>query len=258
MKYSMELELLEKSVKNIFKKAEEQEKKISYKKRNEVVTSSDLFIETEIIKTIKAKFPDDKFHSEEFNRDTLLGDRTWIIDPIDGTSNYALNLDTFVVQIALYDKDKIVLSYIYMPRTNKTFYSIVGEGAYLDGNKTNVFSDLSQPNQLMSLVGLSHNTKKDKTFFMKLIDYTKEENIKIRVFGTIGYEMALMAQGAFVMLYTDVKNLWDVAPGLLLVKEAGACVFNESGNEYSLGDEHMFIFCNEEFAKTVLKSLGIK
>ncbi len=257
MKYSQELELLQQCVSKIFEQAEEQEREIGYKKRNEIVTSSDLFIEKEIIKTIKSKFPEDRFHSEEFNRDTLLGDRTWLIDPIDGTSNYAHNLDMFVVQIALYDKSEIVLSYIYKPRTKKTYYAITGEGAYLNEQKISVFSDLEQPNQLMSMVGLSHQKTKDKSYFLKLIDYTNRNGIKIRVLGTLGYEMAEMAAGAFVMLYTDVTNFWDVAPGLLLNKEAGATVLNESGNEYHLGDEHMFVFCDKVFGNEVLRELGL-
>lgn len=251
--YQAELELLEKNVPNIFTLTENQEKTVSYKQRNEVVTSSDLFIETEIINLIKSHFPNDKFHSEEFNRNTELSDRTWLIDPIDGTSNYVHKLDLFVVQIALFDKNEVVLSYIYVPRFNKTYKAIKNHGAFLNEKRINVISDIEQSNKLMSLVGLSHQTIRDKVIFKKMIEFSIENGVKIRVIGSLGFEMAAMAEGIFTMLYTDVTNLWDIAPGLLLVKEAGGIVVNNQGKPYKFGDQHMFIFSNNELKEKIIK-----
>jgi len=253
MKYTKELELLQRSVPAIFKLTELQQKEVSYKERDEVVTSSDLFIETELIRVIKKEFPNDNFHSEEFNKFTELKDRTWIIDPIDGTSNYVHHLDLFVNQIAFYDQGEIVLSYIYVPRANKVFHAIKGEGAYLNGKRTYVTSS-NKPNMLMSLVGISHNTGKDKHFFHQMLDYAYHENIKVRMLGTIGYELAAVAEGSFIVLYTDVTNFWDIAPGLLLVREAGGIVLNNEGDEYVMGDNHMFCYCDKEIKGRIIKS----
>lgn len=255
MNYKAELDLLQRIVPALFQETEAQERQISYKKRNEIVTSSDLYMEKEIIKAIQKEFPDNHFHSEEFHRDTELHDRTWLIDPIDGTSNYAHHLDMFVTQIALYDKNEIVLAYIHAPRVQKTYYAIKGEGAYLNGEKISVFKDEGQPNRLMSMVGLSHQTTKDKYLFRHFIDFAYQNDIKIRVLGTMGYEMAAMAEGSFAMLYTDVTNYWDIAPGILLVQEAGGIIINQYGKPYRLNDEHMIVCCDEALKKQIVSSL---
>ncbi len=255
MMYRKELELLQENIPLIFQKTEATEKQISYKSRNEIVTSSDLFIETEIIELIRQTFPNDHFHSEEFNRDTNLYDRTWLIDPIDGTSNYAHHLDLFVVQIALYDKGEVVLSYIYAPRVNKTYYAIKGFGAFMNDQPIKVYQDQGQKNRLMSMVGLSHQTTKDKYLFHHFIDFAYQNNIKIRILGTMGFEMAAMAEGSFMMLYTDVTNYWDIAPGILLVKEAGGIIINQFGEPYQMKDEHMIVCCDETLMREVTNSI---
>jgi len=256
MKYTKELELLQRSVPDIFKLTEMQEKEVSYKARNEIVTSSDLFIETELIRVIKKEFPNDHFHSEEFNKLTELKDRTWIIDPIDGTSNYVHHLDLFVNQIAFYDQGEIVLSYIYVPRSNKVFYAVKGEGTYL--NDKRIYTTHSKaPNMLMSLVGISHKTEKDKKLFYHMLDFAYKNSIKVRMLGTVGYELSAVAEGSFIILYTDVTNFWDIAPGLLLIREAGGIVLNNEGKEYVMGDDHMFCFCDESIKDRVVESLKV-
>ena len=253
--YSQELALIRNTVPDIYRRTETQVQAVSYKKQNEIVTSSDLFIETEIIKAIKASFPDDYFHSEEFNRDTLLKDRTWLIDPIDGTSNYVHHLDLYVVQIALFDKGEVVLSYIYAPKLGKIYHAVKGEGAYLNGKRIFAYAEGEEPNRLMSMVGLSHQTTKDKRMFMRMIDFSYRNRIKVRILGTLGLEMALMAEGSFVLLYTDVTNFWDIAPGLLLVKEAGGIIVNHEGKPYTMGESHMIVCCDEAMKEQVLSSL---
>lgn len=254
MKYLKELKLLQETVPSLFKLTELQQKEVSYKERNEIVTSSDLFIETELIKVIKNSFPNDHFHSEEFNKFTDLQDRTWIIDPIDGTSNYVHHLDLFVNQIAFYDKGEVVLSYIYVPRASKVFYAMKGEGAFLNGKRIYTASS-NQPNMLMSLVGISHKTEKDKSLFYDMLDFAYQNSIKIRMLGTLGYEMTAVAEGSFIVLYTDVTNFWDIAPGLLLVREAGGIVLNQEGRAYVMGDHHMFCFCDEQIKDKIIKIL---
>lgn len=254
MKYQKELELLQNTVAKLFEETEKETKEVSFKDMNEVVTSSDLYIEQELIKAIKNNFPEDHFHSEEFNKNTVIKDRTWIIDPIDGTSNYVNRLDLFVNQVAFYDKGEIVLSFINVPRAHKTFYAIKGEGAFLNGKKIHTTSSESK-NKLMSLVGISHQTNKSKEHFFDLIDYASLNNVKVRMLGSLGYELAATAEGSFVILYTDVTHFWDIAPGLLLIKEAGGIVVNEHAKQYVLGDRHMFCFCDEKMRNHVVYSL---
>jgi len=245
MNYKRELELLQSTIPNLFEKTEASVKEVSFKVRDEIVTSTDLYIEQELINSILKEFPNDHFYSEEFHKNSSLQNRTWLIDPIDGTSNYAHQLDMFVVQVALYDQGDFVLSYIYAPKVHKTYYAIQGYGAYLNNTRIHTIQDADSRNRLMSLVGITHQSDSDKSMFQKMIHFCLQNKIKIRMLGAMGFEMAHLAQGSFVLLYTDVKNPWDIGPGLLLVREAGGLVVNDQGKSYSIGDNHLFACAND-------------
>lgn len=253
MNYQKELDLLIKSVPLIYEQAKKIKKEISYKAGNEVVTTIDLFVESELIKKIKETFPLDTFLSEEFYQNEKLTNRTWVIDPIDGTSNFSVELDLFVIQVALYDQDAFVLSMIYNPTSNKMLYAVKGQGAFRNGVKYLVSDSKEKENLMLSMVGIT-TKHKDKSIYQKLIAHALVSNTKIRILGSIGLEMSLMSEGIFDIFYSSVTNLWDIAPGILLSKEAGALVFNEQGKPYQLGDKHLFVTKSER-SKAVL--LGV-
>ena len=73
--------------------------------------------------------------------------------------------------------------------------------------------------------------------------------------GSIGLELAITSEGIFTMFYTSVKNLWDLGPGVLLVREAGALLFNETGQPYQLGDTHLFVVKSENYKTMILKNI---
>ena len=249
MDYKKELVLLKTSIKDIFEKSNNFKTDIAYKGKEDIVTSTDLYVEKQIIKTIKEEFPNDYFHSEEFNSNTELKDRTWIIDPIDGTSNYAIDLDLFVLQIALYDQGDIVLAYIYAPKLNKTYYAVKNSGAFLNEENYNINNKKSS-NFMMSLVGLTHN-KNNNHYFNRLIDLAVDNKFKLRMLGSIGLELAFASEGIFNIFYTNVVNLWDIYPGILLLRESGAILLNEKGETYNLSDKNLFV-CKDLKAKKLL------
>ena len=254
MNYLKELNLLKNIVKPIYKDACKYAKETTFKGEQDIVTSTDLYIEKHLINKILETFPNDMFHSEEYHSRTDLKNRMWIIDPIDGTSNYAVNLDLFVVQIALYDQDDIALSFVYVPKFDKTYYAIKGHGAYLNDQRI-LLSDMNQPSNFMiSMVGLSHKNE-DKTIFKKIIDLSITHKYKLRMLGSIGLELSLASEGIFNLFYTNVTNLWDLCPGILLSREAGAILLNEKGLPYHLGDKHLFVCKNEQAKNVLLKNI---
>lgn len=245
MDYKKELALLKKVTKNIYKQTTKKAFVSNFKGEQDIVTSTDIFIEEALVKAIKDQFPNDHFHTEEFYHETNLKDRTWLIDPIDGTSNYAAHLDLFVVQIALYDKGDIVLSYVYMPSWDKTYYAIKGQGAYLNDKIYHVNDHQQSSSFMMTMVGLTQD-KDDQLYYNKLIHLAIEHKYKIRMLGSIGLEMVLASEGIYDFLYTNVTNYWDIFPGILLLKEAGATLYNEKGQSYQIGDTHMFSYKNAQ------------
>lgn len=254
MKYQIELNLLKTHVPRIYKEIDNSLKEVTFKSGDEIVTTTDLYIESELIKTIKSVFPNDTFLSEEFHKDGMLINRAWLIDPIDGTSNYAVNFDAYVVQVALYDEDDLALSFIYVPSNEKVYYAIKGEGAYLNDQRIHVLDNKKPSNKMMSMVGYT-NKNSDKTYYEKLLKFALKEQIKLRMLGSIGLELAITSEGIFTMFYTSVKNLWDLGPGVLLVREAGALLFNETGQPYQLGDTHLFVVKSENYKTMILKNI---
>ncbi len=251
MKYQKELDLLIQVTKQIYEDALLTIKETAFKGEQDIVTSTDLYIERQLIDSIKASFPNDFIHSEEYHNKTVLKDRMWLIDPIDGTSNYASNLGLYVVQIALYDKGDIVLSYIYAPMLNKTYYAIKDEGAYLNDQRYHVTDHHDPANFMISMVGLSHKTT-DKSYFKKIIDLSIEYKYKTRMLGSIGLELALTSEGIFNLFYTNVTNLWDICPGILLAREAGYIILNEKNEPYQLQDHNLFV-CKDLKTVEILK-----
>jgi myo-inositol-1(or 4)-monophosphatase len=255
--YQKELELLKEVVPRIYEDATKIKKEIAYKDGNEVVTTIDLYIEEKVIDAVLKAFPNDTFLSEEFHKDGILQNRTWLIDPIDGTSNFSVELDLFVIQIALYDQGDFVLSYIYHPRNKNTYVAIKNKGAYLNGERYHLKDIKCNRHVLMSLVGVTTKDK-EKSYYHKLIDYGMANQTKLRILGSIGLELSLASEGILNVFYSGVTNLWDIAPGLLLCREAGAHIFNEHGLDYKLNDNHLFVTDNEIRKNLIIDILQLK
>lgn len=254
LRYIKELNVLNESVRTVYQKAIENFKDVSFKEGDEIVTSTDLFIESNLIKAILKAFPNDTFLSEEFFKHGDLKDRTWIIDPIDGTSNYAVSLNMYVVQIALYDEGDLVLSYIYYPVEDKVYHAIKGEGSYVNGVKYHILDNHKPSNKLLSMVGYTNKHSK-KEIYRKLLDYAVLKQLKLRMLGSIGLELAIMSEGKFVCFYSNIKNLWDLAPGVLLNRESGAILLNERFEPYQIGDAHLFVFKSTMIEKEIFEAL---
>jgi len=244
MKYNEELSLLRNNVKEIYDLSRNKVISSNLKGEQDIVTSTDLFIEKELVKTIKAMFKDDFFLTEEYYNLAELRNRTWIIDPIDGTSNYASGLSEYVIQIALFDEGDIQLSYIYYPGQNQEYYAVKDFGAYLNEVRYKVNNRL-ETTFMISMVGITHKTK-DKYYYKKILDVAIENKYKMRMLGSIGLELALSSNGIFELFYSNVTNVWDLYPGILLLREAGAILLNEKGLTYQLGDKNLFVCKNDK------------
>lgn len=255
MFYEKELNCLKKHIKTIYKDARKVDFKSSFKGVQDIVTTTDLAIEKAIVQCVRASFPNDHFHTEEFYNDTELKDRTWVIDPIDGTSNYAAHMDLFVIQIALFDQGDIVLSYVYVPGFDKTYYALKGQGAYLNGVLYAVSDHLQSSNMMISMVGATLKNN-DKFYYHYLLKWAQSNQYKLRMLGSIGLEMCFTSEGIFDVYYSNVRNIWDIYPGLLLLREAGALICNELGEPYRLNiDSHMFVFKTKAVKNLFFKSL---
>ncbi|NLK12654.1 MAG: inositol monophosphatase family protein [Candidatus Phytoplasma sp.] len=249
--YIKELTDIHFSVQKALKTLKE-DKEILLKANEDLVTSSDLHIEKNIIEMIKTKYPADHILSEETYSDETLKNRTWIIDPIDGTSNYASSLGLYCIQVALYDQDDLVLSYLHLPDFNKTYHAIKNQGAFLNNQKIVCKKEENLSNALISFIGPYKKDAKQEPLTMTYLQKAADHNMKIRMLGSVGVELAFMAEGIFTAVYTTAKNIWDIAPGLLLIKEAGGYIAPNHGKPYQMG-QTLFAWQNKKQYLTFLE-----
>ena len=184
---------------------------VSKKGPKDFVTNSDLKAEKIIIEELKKGRPNYSFISEENgvenNKDT---NNTWIIDPIDGTVNFLHGIPHFAISIALRSKDEIVSGLIFDPIKNEMFYAEKDNGSYFNNHRVKVSKKNDINDCLFGTGGLFKN----------------DINLPYRISGSAALDLAYVASGRYDGYFQNKLNLWDVAAGIILIKEAGG-VINE-------------------------------
>jgi myo-inositol-1(or 4)-monophosphatase len=220
-------------IKNSVGKIEE----ISHKGRDNIVTDVDKKAETMIIKDILAAFPDHSILSEESEPRSGLAPYTWIVDPLDGTTNFAHAFPFFCVSIALEKSGRIVLGVVYDPIREELFFAEKGRGAYLNGKKIHV-SKVKKLTDSFLATGFSYGIKrKDRniSYFRKLLTRTQA----IRRAGSAALDLCYVACGRFDGFWEMDLHPWDSAAGTLIVEEAGGKVTRFDRSPYSPYDKNI-------------------
>ncbi len=207
------------------------------KAQHDFVTKVDRLAEEEIIKTIHAAFPKHGFLAEESGGE-LNNDYIWVIDPLDGTTNYIYGLPHFSVSIALWHKDKFEHAVVYDPLRKDLFSASYGKGAFLNGNPIQVST---RQNLQSSLLGtgfpfreLSHLTEYTQIFTVLL-----PQCAGIRRLGSAALDLAYIAAGRLDGFWEFGLYPWDIAAGVLLIKEAGGIITNFHGQENYLNHDNI-------------------
>ena len=209
-----------------------QKRNIEYKIHNERVTWCDKKAEQIIFKLLKKKFPKYAILSEESGRQDRDSEYTWIIDPLDGTTNFTIHHSMFAVSIALAYKNEIVLGVIYNPILDELYYASQGSGAF----KNNKRLKLSKINTLKkSLVTYCHgmgmtNTKKAYKVYERFHGISHH----CRHFGVTSLELSMLASGKTEAHLVPGAKLWDVAAGIIIVREAGGPVTDWQNKNWTI------------------------
>lgn len=222
------------------------------KSEYDIVTSVDYGIESYLIDRLKAEFPDDKIHSEEYNYETEITGRTWTIDPIDGTVNMANGLPIFGVQCALIENGAPVLGVIYLPTIKELYTAVKGCGAYLNGNQIRVSTN-DIAHSILSFGDFPHKRIEDATIEYKMIGKLSQKISRIRMFGAASVDFAFVAAGRTSGTVIFTKNKWDIVPGMIICKEAGAHIMSLKG-EYSFNDNVIIAVANKDLYNEIKES----
>ena len=182
----------------------------------DLVTNFDYAIEKFLIGKIKKKFPDFDIVSEEFNSDNKASQNCFIIDPIDGTINFAHKLPFWGIQVACQKDGEMISAVIYIPELKRMYYADE-KGAFLNGKKIKV-SSLPLKNSLYAVEG-----KDRKLVIDKMVKY--ENNLRIIYSCALYYPF--IAEGLLGGMLFRKDTPWDYAPGMYIVKQAGGYVYSK-------------------------------
>jgi myo-inositol-1(or 4)-monophosphatase len=204
---------------------------VQYKGRHDIVTKADVASEEEIISVIKESFPDDVILAEETaNKDTLTNQRTWIIDPIDGTTNFTHGYPTYCVSIALYENKEAIIGIVLEVTSQELFTAEKGKGAYLNGEKLTV-SNYKKAHEALLGTGFPYRDLDLVDEYLDLFKVFMHETQGVRRPGSAAYDLCAVAAGRFDGFYEYSLSPWDVAAGALIIREAGGLVTDWQGGD---------------------------
>lgn len=255
MAYERELKVLRSAIEKAFNKFGDANFSINQKAPFDLVTDVDLKMEKSISADILKEFPTDKILGEEFSGDLLPSGRTWTIDPIDGTINFAHASKHYGVQCALFDGEEVVVSIIYLPESDEWFTAEKGKGAYLNGKKITV-SKVSEEKAIFSFGDFSRKHVDYAQKQSRAVDRLYKRILRVRMFGASSIDYAFLACGRTHGMMLVTKNLWDLAPGMLLVKEAGGVVKSIYGKEFKVGDCGVVAAATEQLVDVLLTAIN--
>lgn len=207
------------------------------KSQFELVTEFDLEANTQIINTIKANYPDHDILSEETGLANNPGKVKWIVDPLDGTTNFAIRNPVFTVSIAVMHDGKLISGVIYAPVTDDLYVAEKGKGATLNGRTIHVSSTETLKSSII-MYGSSHD-QHSALFALKINEHFLNYTFKVRRLGSASLDLAFVAAGRVdACVMAPPSTLWDVAAGVLLIQEAGGKVTDLSGKNWTApGDQ---------------------
>jgi myo-inositol-1(or 4)-monophosphatase len=218
---------------SLLKSMSQKNLKVDFKGEIDLVTEADHRSEELAIKLIRKDFRDDDILTEETTRHRTASKRRWIIDPLDGTTNYAHGFPFWCVSIAFEDKGAVRAGVVYHPLLDEFFTARLGYGAWLNGKKVKVSTQTMLKKSLLA------------TGFPYDVHYSKKDNLDnfrrfikraqaVRRPGSAAMDLAYLACGRFDGFWEMKLKPWDMAAATLILKEAGGKLSNFKGGKFSI------------------------
>lgn len=207
--------------------------KVEFKGKSDLVSYVDKGAERIIVEGLRALLPEAGFLTEEKTVEQTQTELTWIIDPLDGTTNFVHSMPGYAVSIGLAHDDEMVLGVIYEITHDEAFYAWKGGGAYMNGSTISVSKADKIDDSLFATGFPIYNFSKIKEYLIILNELMRNSH-GLRRLGSAATDLAYVACGRCEAFFEYNLNPWDVAAGIILVQEAGGTVTDFSGGKEAL------------------------
>lgn len=211
--------------------------------QSDLVTEVDVKIEEYLCGLIREEYPDHWIVSEE---DSAQGNNKnlsqpseeygWIIDPIDGTTNFIHQIPHFAISVGIVKGGFPVCGVVYNPLTKDLYSAQINGGAFLNGRRIQVGTEKEISESLLA-TGFPAYEWKSNSDVLKRIENIVGKARSVRIVGAASLDLCMVATGQLTGFFHDGLYPWDVAAGIIILQEAGGTVTNREGNEYRLGDQ---------------------
>lgn len=228
---------------------------ISYKNKINLVTDVDKEVENFIIKKLKKITPNIPILAEESSHN-LKKDTKWVVDPIDGTTNFVHRFPFFCTSIALMEENKLKIAVVYDPIRKETFFAETGRGAYLNSQPIKV-TKVDKISKALLSTGFSYGfrTEEDDNI-QHFIDFLYKAQA-VRRAGAAALDLCYVACGRLDGFWELFLSPWDTAAGVLIIEEAGGKTTNFKNEEYSLS-YNTIVASNNRIHNNMIKILNRK
>lgn len=203
---------------------------------SDLVSYVDKEAEKIIVESLTGVLPEAGFIGEEGVGDEKKGTYNWIIDPLDGTTNFLHDLPVYCVSIALVKEKEELAGVVYEVNRDECFHAVKGDGAFCNGRKITVSPAVSLSESLLA-TGFPYVAFEKMPQYLRLFDHFMRTTHGVRRLGSAAADLAYVAAGRLEGFFEFGLNAWDMAAGTLLVKEAGGFASDfEGGNNYLFGN----------------------
>lgn len=199
-----------------------------------LVSQADIEAEQAIARVIHARFPDHAILGEEVHSGAISSEHLWIVDPLDGTNNFAHRIPHFAVSIAYYHQQVAQCGVVVNPVRGDWYWATRGGGAFFNGSRLRV-NDHQQLNQTMIGVGFYYDRGKMMEATLAAIgDFFRQQIHGVRRFGTAALDLCAVAAGMYGVFFEYRLSPWDFAAGRLILEEAGGHITDGHGDALPL------------------------
>ena len=211
----------------------------------DLVTQADWASQNEVRQVVLGAFPNHGLLGEEKESDQVVVERDeyrWIVDPLDGTTNFVHGVPHYCVSLALERNGDLLVGAVYDPTRDECFTAAAGQGARLNGQPIHA-SDVSLLSESLAAVGFPPNVTQDSPDVLLFLEMLRRCQA-IRRTGSSALNLCYVAAGRFDVYWSFSTKIWDVAAGALILREAGGRITSPTGGDFSLEEAHFLAAAN--------------